>query len=237
MSQSQDNSSTQNEALMAKAIARILHDLRTPLATIKISNDLLQNHHHQLPESKIQRYYQRISLQTSLMTEMIEEIGKLSRTGQITFAPKPTSLNQALAKIIEMNQQRCEDTHQLIFSKPKKELMALIDVKLLRQVFNNLIQNAVKYSPNADKVEITLQEQELYASICVSDQGVGIPESDLSKIFDSRFRANNVDIFSGTGLGLAVVKTSVELLGGEIEVSSIVNQGTSFTITLPYSDS
>jgi PAS domain S-box-containing protein len=108
-----------------------------------------------------------------------------------------------------------------------------LDEKLLRQILSNLLSNALKYSPADSTVQFNLSFLHNKAIFRIEDQGIGIPQEDLSRLFESFHRATNVGTIQGTGLGLAIVKQCVNLHGGEITVESEVNQGTTFTVRLP----
>jgi signal transduction histidine kinase len=99
---------------------------------------------------------------------------------------------------------------------------------LLRQILSNLLSNALKYSPADSTVQFNLSFLYNKAIFRIEDQGIGIPQEDLSRLFESFHRATNVGTIQGTGLGLAIVKQCVNLHGGEITVESEVNQGTTF---------
>lgn len=125
------------------------------------------------------------------------------------------------------------NNHQIDLSIPEEEIIANVDRKLLESIINNLLINAIKYSPQNSKIlfEITKQEHEIV--IQVQDQGIGIPPQDQPQLFNSFHRASNVGNIPGTGLGLAIVKQSVELHKGTITFQSEVDKGTTFVITLP----
>jgi signal transduction histidine kinase len=108
-----------------------------------------------------------------------------------------------------------------------------MDEKLLRSILGNLLSNAIKYSPQGSTVQLRLTCQENQAVFQVQDQGIGIPNADKQRLFESFHRASNVGTVSGTGLGLTIVKNCVDLHGGAIDVESEVGRGTTFTVTLP----
>jgi len=108
-----------------------------------------------------------------------------------------------------------------------------VDAKLMRQIFNNLIGNAIKYSPPKSVVNVVIRLVHTELLIEVSDKGIGIPTADHAHLFEPFFRASNVGVCSGTGLGLAVTKRAVELHGGKIGFRSLPNGGTTFHIRLP----
>ena len=108
-----------------------------------------------------------------------------------------------------------------------------MDEKLLRQILENLLTNALKYSPSGSPIEFTLSYSTAQAVFQIRDQGIGIPEEDRQRLFEAFHRATNVGTIAGTGLGLAIVKKCVDLHKGQIVLESEVGVGTTFTITLP----
>lgn len=107
---------------------------------------------------------------------------------------------------------------------------------MLRHILNNLISNAIKYSPSVSLVNFELNCQDKWIIFKVQDSGIGIPQDDLQHLFESFYRANNVENIPGAGLGLAIVKKAVDLHGGTITVDSEVGVGTTFTVTIPIPD-
>ena len=110
------------------------------------------------------------------------------------------------------------------------------DEKLLRHIFENLLSNAAKYSPDGAQVDFKVVCEPGSFVFTVADHGIGVPEDDLPRLFESFHRASNVGNIAGTGLGLAIVKRSVELHEGTIAVSSVLGEGTVFEVRLPRVD-
>ena len=108
-----------------------------------------------------------------------------------------------------------------------------MDEKLVRQVVTNLLTNAIKYSKEGVEVTVILMWQDDYAVINVQDKGMGIPDKDQKVLYEPFLRGSNVSGIPGTGLGLTIVKKSVELMGGTIDLASEVGTGTTFTVKLP----
>ena len=106
------------------------------------------------------------------------------------------------------------------------------DAKLLFQAFSNLLSNAVKYSPDGGGIEVTMESSPDQVVITVSDRGIGIPASDLEHLFERYHRGSNVSGIVGTGVGLYLVKTAVELHQGTVEVQSREGEGSRFTVRL-----
>ena len=103
----------------------------------------------------------------------------------------------------------------------------------MRQVISNLISNALKYSPPEQTVQVDLLQNDAQVVLQVTDRGIGIPAADLPRLFEPFHRAANVGVISGTGLGLSITKQAVDLHSGTITVTSQVEVGTTFTISLP----
>ncbi|NEQ66408.1 MAG: sensor histidine kinase, partial [Symploca sp. SIO2D2] len=123
--------------------------------------------------------------------------------------------------------------HQLLFTTQGELGEALWDKSLIRHILGNLLDNAIKYSPEGGTVLFELILQEQAAIFRIQDQGIGIPSEYQKRIFDPFIRADNVDVIDGTGLGLAMVNRCVEVHGGQISVESEVGVGTTFIVNLP----
>ncbi len=108
-----------------------------------------------------------------------------------------------------------------------------VDEKHLRHILGNLLNNAIKYSPEGQSVRLSVERAAGQLRFEVADQGIGIPEADQGRLFQAFQRASNVGTISGTGLGLAIVKRSIELHHGTISMTSVQGYGTTFTVILP----
>jgi signal transduction histidine kinase len=108
-----------------------------------------------------------------------------------------------------------------------------VDGHLLHNVLNNLLSNAVKYSPDGSSIDCSLLYHPTTVDIIFKDRGIGIPPEEQERLFERFFRATNTTGISGTGLGLSIVKRYLDLMGGEIRLTSLPGQGSTFTVTLP----
>ncbi|MER3328595.1 MAG: ATP-binding protein, partial [Candidatus Kapaibacterium sp.] len=123
--------------------------------------------------------------------------------------------------------------HEFVLDIPEK-LCIISDKRLIDHAISNIISNAVKYSEKGTKVTIKVKEEkEGMLEISIADQGIGIPEEDLDKVFDSFFRSYNTGTIEGTGLGMSIVKKSIESLNGNIKIESKLNVGTKIIIIVP----
>ena len=170
------------------------------------------------------------------MTQLLNDVLLIdTEAGKIECEPTLLNPGKICQGITEEMQVIAEKNHILTFSSVGQRNNVFIDEKLLRQILNNLLTNAVKYSPEGGPVLFNLICDREAAVFSIQDRGIGIPLEDQEKLFESFHRATNVSTIPGTGLGLAIVKKSVDLHGGKITVKSAVGVGTTFTVTLPLS--
>jgi signal transduction histidine kinase len=156
--------------------------------------------------------------------------------GQMTLERAPVDLG-ALARQIVEETRPTSSTHTFEYIGPDGPLMIDGDALRLEQVLQNLVQNAIKYSPAGGPVRVQVERHADMASMTVADEGVGIPAASLPQLFQRFYRAPNTGggYISGLGIGLYVVKEIVTLHGGRIEVASVEGQGSTFTVWLPMS--
>jgi PAS domain S-box-containing protein len=218
--------------MKSRFVSMVSHEIRTPLTTILTSADILQN----LPCTEPEKADLFALIQSSIrhMVQLLEDalfIGVVE-AGRLEVNPSHFLLDTFCQKLYKEIEMRLEPGHQLIFNCPKG-VQVWLDEKLLWQLLNNLISNAVKYSPQGGTVQLDLTYGENQITLRVQDQGIGIPPAEIENLFECFQRASNVGAISGTGLGLAIVKSCVDRLQGTIVVESEVGVGTVFTVTLP----
>jgi PAS domain S-box-containing protein len=225
----------------SRFIAMTSHDLRTPLTTIQSSVDLLKHHHLKLSEEKQQTHLVRISSAVGQMTSMVQDVLLLSEgeAGQLQFTPAPVDLGQMCRSLVADLQVADKNQHSLTFAASDEcgTNPLLLDSKLVRYTLTNILSNALKYSPSGSAIHFDLTCNQDQVVFKIQDQGIGIPSEDVPRLFESFYRASNVGTTPGTGLGLAIIKQCVDLHGGNIAVDSVVGKGTTFTVTLPLSNS
>lgn len=225
--------------LKTRFVAMASHEFRTPLATIRSSSDLLRHYSERLAPEERMEMLSNIDNAVSRMTHMLEDvllIGK-SEAGKVDFHPAPLRLRPFFAGLAQRTADGRDGLdmtgHRLDFKMAGDADDGLFDESLLRQIFGNLLSNAVKYSPGGGQVLLDVDCRAEEVVCVVQDQGIGMPENDLARLYETFFRASNVGTISGTGLGLAIVKRCIELHGATITVNSTVGAGTRFTVTLP----
>ncbi len=214
------------------------HELRTPLTSILGFARLLKrpNALQKMEEERIQRALQTILDQSQRLNQLIDVLLDFThiQTGRLTITRDPVDLTALTRRIIETIQPTLQK-HWVDFTAPPHPLMVAGDGVRLEQVIQNLLDNAIKYSPQGGTVRVEMEQRDGHVALSVSDQGIGIPSHALPHLFTSFYRADNVGAqqIMGLGLGLYVVKESVALHGGTIEVTSEEGQGSTFKVSLP----
>lgn len=224
--------------LKSRFVAMVSHEFRTPLASILSAAEILQKYGHQGTEQKNQTRYGRIISGARRMTKLLDDMLLFNKAeaGKLQFNPVLTDVTELCRSAIEEIQPLISVDHEIGFLSQMDGCSYCLDQYLLRQILTNLITNAVKYSPHGGEVTVACSCQSQQIVLQVSDQGIGIPDADLDRLFTVFHRGRNVGTISGTGLGLALVKQCVDLHGGTIEVSTEISQGTTFTVRLPIAE-
>ncbi|AVH70661.1 scytonemin biosynthesis sensor histidine kinase [Nostoc sp. 'Lobaria pulmonaria (5183) cyanobiont'] len=220
--------------LRARFLSMVCHQFRTPLNIISFSNSLLKEEVDKHTQKKIQPLLDHIQKATEQLSQMLDDILFFSKaeSAKINFEPKPLELVQFCNDLVAQ-MQMCVSPIQINFVSQDKSLTACIDEKLLEPILNNLLDNAIKYSPSEIAIELKLYCQNEKVIFQVQDMGIGIPLADQQRIFEPFYRGSNIDHIPGTGLGLSILKTLVDLHHGQVSVESQLDVGTTFTVMLP----
>lgn len=218
-------------------ISTVSHEFRNPLSVIQSSVELIELQGDNLTAEKKNTYLKRIKGAIESMKQLMEDVlfmGK-SEAGKLECHPTPLHLEQFCRDLIAefTTIHHCEP--EIIFHSNSDRTYACMDEQLLHYIFTNLLVNAVKYSPKGGNIQfnLTCDPIEGLAIFHIQDQGIGIPEADQTRLFESFYRASNVHSIPGTGLGLVIVKKCVEAHNGKIQFYSQADVGTTFIITLP----
>ena len=216
-------------------LSMVCHELRTFLTIIITSSDLLKNHSQRLALKEREKYFDKIKTTVKTMNEVLEGFLVIGKT---EASPKqapvsPFDLQNFCEGVWQDVQTITQTQHQLIFNSKCPNITLVSNQNLLRQMLINLLLNAVKYSPKSDTVYLELDWEENQIIFRIKDEGVGIPKAEQKHLFDPFHRASNVLHFSGTGLGMVIVKRAVELQNGKISFESEIGVGTTFTVRLP----
>ncbi|MBD2566951.1 hybrid sensor histidine kinase/response regulator [Anabaena lutea] len=218
-------------------ISTVSHEFRNPLTVIQTAVELIELQGNNLTETKRKTYLTRIYGAVQSMEKLMEDVlfmGK-AEADKLIYNPTTINLEKFCRDLIEEFSTLESSCPEIIFTCHSDKTDAVMDEVLLHYLFINLLSNAAKYSHENAKIQFSLTCNLLTGTAIfrVQDQGIGIPETDQEKIFDSFYRASNVQSIPGNGLGLVIVKRCVDAHKGKIEISSQVGVGTLFTVTLP----
>ena len=224
--------------LKSRFVSMTSHEFRTPLAAILSSSELLKYYGERLPAEEKAELVDGIGQSVRRMTRMLDDVLVIGRADadRLGFSPAPLELRGFCAKLVDeaARAARAEGRRgdRIVFRMDGGEVVALLDEKLMRHILGNLLSNALKYSTDDRPVVLSVEADAASLRFSVADEGIGIPEEDLPRLFESFHRARNVGNISGTGLGLAIVKKAVDLHGGRIEVDSRPGVGSRFSVSL-----
>jgi len=210
------------------------HDLKLPLTNAVNSVDLLLANSQNNMNEEMLDYVQEFKSSVLYMEDMIDGINQYSKTDNLKLAKKEIDLNVMLYKIVKELNKSMSVASKAYFDIAPSLPSIYGDTLMLRQVFTNLLSNAVKFSKYQASpiVKVTAREQKDHISIWVKDNGVGIKENRLHRIFQLFHSAHSREQFEGTGVGLAIVKRIIDRHGGNIQVESEEGKGTVFKIEL-----
>lgn len=219
----------------SRIITTISHEYRTPLTTISLSAEMLERYRHQWSEEKQVIHFQRIQLSVKYLVNLVSDVLFIHQTDNDFYKLQlvPIDLVSYCQEIIEDIQEIAKPEQIINFVHEVNDFSGAWDDRLLRQILMNLLSNAVKYSPDKTVIDFEILKENNAVKFRVKDRGIGIAQENQAKLFESFYRADNVGTIQGSGLGLSIVKKSVDLYGGEITFTSELGEGTEFIVTLP----
>ncbi|MBN2472440.1 MAG: GAF domain-containing protein, partial [Anaerolineae bacterium] len=221
--------------LKSRYLSMAAHDLRNPLAIIQNATTMLERYYEKLSEEKRLEKFSHIRASIKIMVDLLDDILTIGRveTGKLEFQPTLINLPEFCKTLVAEQVQATDGKRTILLYHTNVDNTAYIDPKLLRYALSNLLSNALKYSPAESTVELHVTGQADEIVFEVRDSGIGIPAENQKRLFEIFHRADNVGDVPGTGVGLAIVKQSVELHGGTVAFESTEGTGSTFTITLP----
>lgn len=224
------------DRLRSEIMAALSHELRTPLASIKGYATALALEEVVWPEEKRLEFLHLIEEETDNLERMVSEImdASLIDIGQLEIELQPVRVPRLAADVVQEMQLQSEQ-HRFVLDFPADFPLIDADPGRLRQVLRNLLDNAIKYSPDGGLIVARGEVRPTDVVVSVADQGVGISAEDLIPLFDKYFRVKAPTGYHvpGTGLGLPVARAIVETHGGRIWAESTIGQGTTLYFSLP----
>ena len=219
--------------MKSRFVTMASHEFRTPLTTILSSVSLISKYLQEEEQDHRDKHIQRIKNSVFSLTEILNDVlslGKLDE-GKVAAQMEEINLCEILQAVVNDMDLILKPNQKIEVSCPNNQKVRA-DIILLQRVLVNLLSNAIKFS--FDETNITVEvihNSELSeVQVNISNQGIGIPESEYDKLFDRFYRANNASNIQGTGLGLSIVKRCLELMNASVSFTSIENSTTTFTI-------
>lgn len=228
----------QVESAKSEFVSLASHQLRTPIAGIKWSAELLQIDGAKTLTEQQLKYIDRLLLATKRMAVLVDDFLRVSKFELGTFYPEYSDISLQLLIEDVISEQSDRTVQKKIdvktfFDESLPNISS--DANLLRMIVTNLFSNAVKYTPESGTIHIGFGRKDDNIILSVADNGMGIPLQDQERIFSKLFRATNAvrSVPDGTGLGLYIVKEAVNVLHGKVTFHSAENKGTTFEVVLP----
>lgn len=221
--------------LKTKFVSMASHEFRTPLSTISLATGFIRRYKAKITPEDVDKKLDDIVRQVEHMNYLLEDVltvGK-AESGKVQVNVAPIEIPAFFEKIVSEVYESTGKTHHIRMTLGCEHKTISSDPRMIRIILVNLLTNAIKFSPGRDIVWVTVNSAPNTLQLKVKDEGLGIPDEDREKLFHSFHRASNAGAIQGTGLGLSIVRKTVDLLDGVIQVETKLNEGTTFTISIP----
>ena len=225
-----------NEQLRANILRAISHDLRTPLTSISGNASNLVSNSESFTEEMKQAIYKDIYEDSMWLIDLVENLLAISKIdeGRLNIQKSSELMDEVISEALRYLERR-KRGHIIEVHSTEEFLLAKIDARLIVQVIINLVDNAIKYTPEGSVIRILTKKQGKEVIVRIEDDGPGISDEAKNHIFEMFYTGGNqaVDGRRSLGLGLALCQSIINAHGGEISVSDVKPHGTAFTFTLP----
>lgn len=224
--------------LKSRFVAMTSHEFRTPLSVILSSAELVEAYGDRWPKERRDLHLGRVQEAAKGMSKMLDGVLLIGRAeaGMLELNPQPIKLRELCDALVEEQLSIVGSSRVIEYSNDAPDTPVWMDEKLLRHVLTNLLSNAFKYSPDDSVVQFAVKQNGRAVLFDIRDTGIGIPEEDRARLFEAFHRGRNAAGIPGTGLGLAVVRKSLEVHGGSISVESELGVGTRFEVRVPFAE-
>jgi two-component system sensor histidine kinase BaeS len=222
-----------------RLVADVAHELRTPLSIMQLKLENAQQSGQHAPPEMLLRLHDEV-IRLSLLVEDLHVLS-LAESGRLILDCKPLDLSATLEQLVgDVRMEAEEHGLDIHFYSNAKPVTVMADARRITQVFINLLTNAIRYTPEGGTISVVIEDKVLdrnavYTCVSVIDTGIGIPAEELDRLFDRFYRVEKARSrhTGGTGLGLSIAHHFVRAHGGFIRVESKLEQGTTFTVSLP----
>lgn len=220
--------------LKSRFVSMASHEFRTPLTSILSSAALISRYEKEEHQKNREKHINRIKSSVANLTGILNDFLSLSRLeeGRVEVHLSELNLELLCQEVIEDTKSMLKSDQVINHTITGEMSNVIVDERILRNILFNLVSNAIKYSDEDIDCHISFEDK--YFQFDIKDRGIGIPIEDQKYLFTRFFRAGNVTNIQGTGLGLNIVKQYVDMLGGDISFESKHEEGTTFTVIIPY---
>ncbi|MCA9904349.1 MAG: PAS domain S-box protein [Anaerolineae bacterium] len=221
--------------LRDQLVSMVAHEFKSPLSAIKLYRDIIAKQGHASDKPRVRDALNRIDTQITTLIDLVDDLITLNQASLGKLVPVITSfdLDDLCRRVADHWVGIIGDRHPIVCELPDDVLPIEADMRLIKRVLDNLMSNAVKYSPVGGRVTLLLHLEDDQAVVHVKDEGIGIPEAAKARVFEMFERAENAMHLSGTGVGLAYCRMVVDLHHGAISFNSVPEKGTTFVLRLP----
>lgn len=221
----------EERASIKELVTDISHQTKTPLSNIMLYSQLLQE---QVQDDNSKKLAEQIHLQSKKLQFLIQALIKISRleSGTFQIQPQKNKVFPMIKDIIHESEKKAGSKRITITNQVNETMTASFDQKWTAEALFNILDNAVKYSPPGSQVKITAESYEMYAAIKITDEGKGIAEDEIPRIFGRFYRGEDARLEEGIGIGLCLSRQIIEAQSGYITVRSQLGKGSEFQIYL-----
>ncbi|MEZ4858170.1 MAG: PAS domain-containing sensor histidine kinase [Flavobacteriaceae bacterium] len=221
--------------LKTKFLSLVSHEFKTPLSGILTSTALIGKYTASEQQEKREKHIKTITSKVKYLNNILDDFLSVERleTGKVNYKTTVFPLSKVINEVIYNANMLLKEGQIINYPDGIDEMEITFDEKVLELVLTNLVNNAIKYSPEYSHIDLKVTQKDTTLIITLTDQGIGIPEKEQKFIFNRYFRAENALLNQGTGIGLNIAKSHLENLGGGITFESIENKGSTFTVQIP----
>jgi len=221
--------------LKTKFLSLVSHEFKTPLSGILTSTMLLGKYKLTEQQENRDKHIKTITDRVHYLNNILNDFLSIDKleTGKIKYNYKDFKLSKVINEVVYNCNLLLKEGQRINYPDNIDDMYLFQDEKIVELTLSNLVHNALKYSPENSTIDIDVIQDYENTTFIIRDEGIGIPEKDQKNIFNRYFRAENALLTQGTGIGLNIVKTHLENLGGNIKFVSQENVGTKFNVTIP----
>lgn len=221
--------------LKTKFLSLVSHEFKTPLSGISTSATLVKKYTKEEHQDKREKHINTIQSKVKYLNNILNDFLSIERleSGKTSYKLSTFPLSKVVNEVIYDANMLLKGGQIINYPEGVDGLMIQFDEKILELVLSNLVNNAIKYSPEQTTIDIRVLEDEDHLEIIIEDEGMGIPKKEQKFIFNRYFRAENALLNQGTGIGLNIVKSHLENLNGQVTFDSEENKGSTFKVRIP----